>query len=130
MEEEVRAIVQELIDANECVSILQKDPYLGLVIPSIPLDQLRWAVITDASWANAVGNRSQVGFIVGATIADLWDNKPSIFGVIKIVVRLTLSSFPILFLFCQNYQERLEEKLYRSNFQNSGSRISFKGKVM
>ena len=55
---------------------------------------------------------------------------PSIFGVIKIVVRLTLSSFPILVLFCQNYQERLEEKLYRSNFQNSGSRISFQGKVM
>ena len=83
MSEINKSTVQELIDANECVSILKKDPYLGLIIPSIPLNDLRWAVIQDASWANATGNKSQAGFILGATSYELWKNKPAPFGIIS-----------------------------------------------
>ena len=75
--------VQDLCDANECVAILQKDPYLGIVLPHIPPSKLRWATIQDASWANAQEDRSQGAFLVGATTLDLWKNRAAPFALIS-----------------------------------------------
>jgi hypothetical protein len=63
--------------------MLKKDPYLGLVIPHIPPQTLRWATIQDASWANAAEDRSQAAFLVGATTQELWDNKAAPFALVS-----------------------------------------------
>ena len=78
-----QSTVQDLCDANECVELLQKTPDLGIIIPHIPLSQVRWACVQDASWANAPGDKSQGGFLVGATTTELAKNKPAPFALIS-----------------------------------------------
>ena len=75
--------VQDLCDANDIVNILKKDPYLGIVIPHIPPHLLRWATIQDASWANAIEDRSQGAFLVGATSPALWESKAAPFALVS-----------------------------------------------
>ena len=45
--------VQDLCDANMAVERLRAEPFLGVKLPHIPIHQVRWAVVQDASWANA-----------------------------------------------------------------------------
>ena len=45
--------VQDLCDANMAVERLKAEPFLGVKLPHIPIHQVRWAVVQDASWANA-----------------------------------------------------------------------------
>ena len=61
----LKATVQDLCDANTSVAQLKADPYLGIIIPSIPLHQVRWATIQDASFGNAKENKRQAGYLVG-----------------------------------------------------------------
>ena len=75
--------VQDLCDANDCVTILKNDPYLGILIPHIPLHLVRWATFQDASWANAAEDKSQAAFLVGATTPELAKNKAAPFALIS-----------------------------------------------
>ena len=75
--------VQDLCDANDCVVILQKEPFFGILIPHIPPHKLRWATVQDASWANAVEDRSQGAFLVGATTKELWGNKAAPYAIVS-----------------------------------------------
>ena len=79
----LKATVQDLCDANTSVTQLKEDPYLGLIIPSIPLSELKWATIQDASFGNAKENKSQAGFLVGATTTALWKKLPAPFALIS-----------------------------------------------
>ena len=45
--------VQDLCDANMAVERLRAEPSLGVKLPHIPIHQVRWAAVQDASWANA-----------------------------------------------------------------------------
>ena len=74
--------VQDLCDANDCVTLLKKDPYSGLVLPHNPPHLLKWARIQDASWATATRDRSQAAFLVGATTHAMWENKAVPFAVV------------------------------------------------
>ena len=67
--------VQDLCDANMAVERLKAEHFLEL--PHIPIHQVRWATVQDASWANAVEDHSQGAFLVGATSPGLWNNLPS-----------------------------------------------------
>ena len=79
----LNSTVEDLCDANECVSILKREPSLGILIPHIPLDAIRWATIQDASWANAAEDKSQAAFLVGATNTNLASNKAAPFALIS-----------------------------------------------
>ena len=69
--------VQDLCDANVVVERLKAEPFLGVKLPHIPVHQVRWAAVQDASWANAAEDHSQGAFLVGATSPGLWNNLPS-----------------------------------------------------
>ena len=75
--------VQDLCDANVAVERLKAEPFLGIKLPHIPLHQVRWATVQDASWANAAEDHSQGAFLVGATSPGLWDNLPSPFALLS-----------------------------------------------
>ena len=79
----LKSTVQDLCDANDCVAILKKEPYLGIIIPHIAPSKLRWATIQDASWANATEDKSQGAFLVGATTPELWKNQAAPFGLVS-----------------------------------------------
>ena len=78
-----QSTVQDLCDANAVVELLKADPYLGILLPHIPLNRVRWAAVQDASWANAEEDRSQAAFLVGATTPELWDNKAAAFALLS-----------------------------------------------
>ena len=79
----LKATVQDLCDANISVAQVKADPYLGIIIPSIPISEIKWATIQDASFANGEDNRSQAGFLVGATTQAMWENLPAPFAVLS-----------------------------------------------
>ena len=79
----LNSTVQDLCEANECVTILKREPSLGILIPHIPIDAIRWATIQDASWANAAEDKSQAAFLVGATNTNLASNKAAPFALIS-----------------------------------------------
>ena len=70
-----RSTVQELCNGNTAVERLKAEPYFGIKLPHIPLRNVRWATVQDASWANAA--EDQGAFLVGAMSMELWDNAPS-----------------------------------------------------
>ena len=75
--------VQDLCDANMAVERLKAEPFLGVKLPHIPIQQVRWATVQDASWANAAEDHSQGAFLVGATSPGLWNNLPSTFALLS-----------------------------------------------
>ena len=56
--------MQDLCDANVAVERLKAEPFLGVKLPHIPIHQVRWATVQDASWANAAEDHSQGAFLV------------------------------------------------------------------
>ncbi len=56
--------VQDVMDLNKAIVAVKKRADLSLKIQSIPLSELQWGVITDASYANASKGRSQGAFAV------------------------------------------------------------------
>ena len=66
--------VQDLCDANMAVERLKAEPFLGVKLPHMPIHQVRWTTVQDASWANAAEDHSQGAFLVGATSPGLWNN--------------------------------------------------------
>ena len=75
--------VQDLCDANVAVERLKAEPFLGVKLPHIPIQHVRWATVQDASWANAAEDHSQGAFLVGATSPGLWNNLPSPFALLS-----------------------------------------------
>ena len=65
------------------VERLKAEPFLGVKLPHIPIHQVRWATVQDASWANAAEDHGQGAFLVGATSPGLWNNHPSPFALVS-----------------------------------------------
>ena len=68
--------VLDLCDANMAVERLKAEPFLGVKHPHVPIHQVRWATVQDASWANAAEDHSQGAFLVGPTSPGLRNNDP------------------------------------------------------
>ena len=64
--------VQDPCDCNAMIKRLHDGPYLGILLPAIPLAEVKWAVIQDASWKNVKEGHSQAGFIAGVTTEKFW----------------------------------------------------------
>ena len=62
---------------------LQENPELGINLPAIPLKDIKWASIQDASWNNAKENHSQAAYIAGVTTQALWEHKKAPFGILS-----------------------------------------------
>ena len=75
--------VQNLCDANVAVDRLKAEFFLGVKLPHIPIHQVRWAIVQDASWANAAEDHSQGAFLFGATSPGLWNNLTSPFALLS-----------------------------------------------
>ena len=60
------------------VERLKAEPFFGVQLPHIPIHQVRWATVQDASWANAAEDH-----LVGATSPGLWNNLPSPFALLS-----------------------------------------------
>ena len=56
--------VQDIVDLNKCIKRMKEEAALKIPIQSIPLNELCWGVITDASYANAAKGKSQGAFAV------------------------------------------------------------------
>ena len=79
----ITVLCKILCDANVAVERLKSEPFLGVKLPLIPVHQVRWATVQDASWANAAEDHSQGAFLVGATSPGLWNNLPSPFALLS-----------------------------------------------
>ena len=75
--------VQDLSDANTAVEWVKAEPFLGIVLPHIPIHKVQWAPIQDVSWANTAEDHSQGALLVGATSPKLCDNAPSPFALLS-----------------------------------------------
>ena len=56
--------VQDVLDLNKAISQVKENEDLALRIQSIPLEELSWGVVTDASYANVCKGKSQGAFAV------------------------------------------------------------------
>ena len=56
--------VPDIVDLNKCIKRMKEEAALKIPIQSIPLSELCWGVITDASYANAAKGKSQGAFAV------------------------------------------------------------------
>ena len=56
--------VGDIVDLNKCIEKMKETAGRELRIQHIPEDELCWGVITDASYANVRGGRSQGGFCI------------------------------------------------------------------
>lgn len=56
--------VQDIVDLNTCIEKLKASADQCLRIQSIPEGDLCWGTITDASYGNVRGGKSQGGFCV------------------------------------------------------------------
>ncbi|CAK8987801.1 Retrovirus-related Pol polyprotein from transposon RE1 (Retro element 1) (AtRE1) [Includes: Protease RE1 [Durusdinium trenchii] len=57
-------MVQDVLDLNKAISQVKENEDLALRIQSIPLEELSWGVVTDASYANVCKGKSQGAFAV------------------------------------------------------------------
>eukprot|EP00435_Cladocopium_sp_Y103_P026760 s1698_g6.t1 len=63
--------IQDILDLNKCIRGVKATAGLKIKIQSIPVDQLCWGVVTDASYANAAKGKSQGAFAVIAYHRDM-----------------------------------------------------------
>ena len=68
--------VQDVCVANAAIERLKAEPFLGVKLPHIPIHQVRWATVQDASWANAAEDHSQGAFLVGANFSGIVAQPP------------------------------------------------------
>ena len=60
------ATVNDLIETNKLVSLCHDNSDAHVWIRSIPLEKVQFAMLSDASWANAQGCCSQAGYLIAA----------------------------------------------------------------
>ena len=63
--------IQDVIDVNKTVHLIKSNPSLSIKIRAIPLPNLAWGVVSDASFANAYGGNSQGAYGIIAFHEDL-----------------------------------------------------------
>jgi len=67
--------VSDVIELNKIVSRIKENSDLALRIQAIPESRMRWGVVTDASWANAKGGKTQGGHMLLTFDVDLLAGK-------------------------------------------------------
>eukprot|EP00435_Cladocopium_sp_Y103_P071079 s134_g36.t1 len=67
--------VSDVIELNRIVARIKEHSELALKIQAIPESRMRWGVISDASWANARGGKTQGGHMLLAFDEDLLKGK-------------------------------------------------------
>jgi hypothetical protein len=70
--------VEDVIELNKVVQGLKKESELALRIQPIAESRLRWGVISDASWANARGGKTQAGHMLIAFDQSLLEGKRAV----------------------------------------------------
>ena len=63
--------IQDVIDVNKTVRVIKSNPALSIKVRAIPLENLAWGVVSDASFANAYGGNSQGAYGIIAFHEDL-----------------------------------------------------------
>lgn len=76
-----KSTVQDLCDCNVMIKRFQEDPHRGIVLPAVPLKDVKWACVQDVSCKNIEEGHSQAGFIAGVTDDRLWSDKEAPFGI-------------------------------------------------
>ena len=61
-----RATVEQLIEANKLVSLARANAHVMVRVLPIPISEVQFVVLSDASWANAEDKCSQAGYLVAA----------------------------------------------------------------
>ena len=67
--------VEDIIELNHTIARLKEEPELSLRIQPIDEKDMRWGVITDASYANARGGKTQAGHMLISFHKDLLAGK-------------------------------------------------------
>ena len=67
--------VEDIIELNHTIERLKEEPELSLRIQPIEEKDMRWGVITDASYANARGGKTQAGHMLISFHKDLLEGK-------------------------------------------------------
>jgi hypothetical protein len=67
--------ISDVIELNKIVSRIKENSNLALRIQAIPESRMRWGVVTDASWANAKGGKTQGGHMLLTFDVDLLAGK-------------------------------------------------------
>ena len=75
--------IADLVDANRVVELLKSDPHLGIRIPHVPVERVRWVSVSDASWANTTEDKSQVGWLVGLADSSVSEGSQASFGLLS-----------------------------------------------
>eukprot|EP00435_Cladocopium_sp_Y103_P039402 s1944_g10.t1 len=70
--------VEDVLELNKVVQGLKKESELALRIQPIAEDRLRWGVISDASWANARGGKTQAGHMLIAFDKALFNGEKAV----------------------------------------------------
>ena len=66
-------VVSDLLEINKVAKRLQENA--GLTLQVQKLDRMKWGVVTDASWANTLGNKSQGGHVIITLHEELMQGK-------------------------------------------------------
>jgi hypothetical protein len=72
-----KPLVQDLVYANQLVHRAKQYSHVSVTVRSIPWSQLGICFHSDAGFANAKGNATQAGYILGFVDANLESNLPS-----------------------------------------------------
>eukprot|EP00435_Cladocopium_sp_Y103_P069917 s238_g34.t1 len=70
--------VVDVIELNRIVSRIKEHSDLALKIQAIPEHRMRWGVVSDASWANARGGKTQAGHLLLTFDEDLLAGKQAV----------------------------------------------------
>lgn len=70
--------VSDVADLNKVIKMLKKDADLSLRIQALDEARMKWGVISDASWANARGGRTQGGHLLVTSDQDLLQDKAAV----------------------------------------------------
>ncbi|CAE7666546.1 GIP [Symbiodinium sp. CCMP2456] len=77
------ATVNDLIETNKLVSLCHDNSQAHVWIRSIPLQDVQFAMLSDASWANAQGCCSQAGYLIAACDKQLPQGSWGVFSVLR-----------------------------------------------
>eukprot|EP00435_Cladocopium_sp_Y103_P063446 s1441_g25.t1 len=70
--------ISDVLELNKTVERLKQDADLALKVQAIPEARMKWGVVSDASWANARGGKTQGGHMLLAFDQDLLEGKQAV----------------------------------------------------
>ena len=77
------ATVNDLIETNKLVSLCHDNSQAYVWIRSIPIQDVQFTMLSDASWANAQGCCSQAGYLIAACDSRLPQGSWGVFSVLR-----------------------------------------------